>query len=88
MKVRFIKEHNDGTRTFKCGWVAEVGPSDGQKLIQAGVAVEELNTVYSRKYAPSVQPSTSCVVPDAPAEVQEKKAVKPPDYHYKNLLKE
>lgn len=88
MKIRFIKQYDDGTRIFEPGWVGEVGPSDGQSLIQAGVAVEELTTVYSRKYPPSVQPSTSCVVPEAPAEVQEKKAVKPPDFHYKNLMKE
>lgn len=88
MKIKFIKQYDDGTRIFEPGWVGEVGPSDGNKLIQDGVAVEAPNTVYSRKYAPSVQPSTSCVVPEAPAEAQEKKAAKPPDFHYKNLQKD
>lgn len=68
MKIRFLQDYHDGERLFRAGWVCEVGPADGKRLIQEGVAKEESSEVYSRKYKPTVEPATECVVPDAKAQ--------------------
>lgn len=67
MKIRFLQDYHDGERLFRAGWVCEVGPSDGKRLIQEGVAKEESSEVYSRKYKPTAIPATECVVPEAKA---------------------
>ena len=65
MKVKFIKNYDDGTRVFQPGWVAEVGPYDGEALISDGFAVEVDSNVFSRMYAPTDNMSTECVVPES-----------------------